>query len=80
MLVYEVEFLKASGEKRKMKFVKIKDMPEEFVKRQLSGKNQKRTLTEGMELVWDLEKGGFRTINWKSLLGVPKVTDENAGF
>ena len=64
-------FLKKNGEEREMHFVKLDKLPEEFLKEQLKGSNKERSLEEGLEVVWDLEKNGFRIFNWNTIVGLP---------
>ena len=54
---YVGTFEKKTGEQRSMRFVKISDLPEEFVVSKAKGGKQ-RKLSEGNELVWDLDKRG----------------------
>ena len=63
-------FLKKNGEEREMHFVKLDDLPEDFLKQQLKGSDKKRNLEEGLEVVWDLEKNGFRVFNWNTDMGI----------
>jgi hypothetical protein len=62
-------FLKKNGDEREMHFIKLNDLPEEFLQKQLKGNNKERNLEEGLELVWDLEKKGFRVFNWNTNTG-----------
>ena len=63
-------FIKKNGEEREMHFVKLDDLPEDFLKQQLKGSDKKRNLEEGLEVVWDLEKNGFRVFNWNTDMGI----------
>ena len=63
-------FLKKNGESREMHFIKLDDLPEEFLKKQLKGSNKERKLAEGLELVWDLDNKGFRVFNWNTHTGI----------
>ena len=73
MKQYKGTFLKKNGEKRMMRFLKLDEMPADFINSQLkpgAGRgNTKRKLEEGSELVWDIDKNGFRVFNWSSLQG-----------
>jgi hypothetical protein len=60
-------FRKKDNSFRKMKFIKLKDLPKEFVSAKLAGK-QAHTLQEGLELVWDVDASDFRTFNWNNLV------------
>ena len=64
-------FLKKNGEEREMHFIKLDNLPEEFLKEHLKGSDKKRNLSEGLEVVWDLEKNGFRIFNWNTVVGDP---------
>jgi hypothetical protein len=76
MKAYSAMFKKSDGSLRHMVFVKLQDLPESFLKERL--KNQsKRNLSEGLELVWDLELRDFRIFNWKTILSEVKQTDIN---
>ena len=62
MKAYKGTFMKKSGERRMMRFVKINDLPKKY----LDGKfntGKKHTLTEGSELVWDIDQEDFRIFN-----------------
>ena len=63
-------FLKKNGEEREMHFIKLDNLPEEFLQKQLKGSDKKRNLKEGLELVWDLENKGFRVFNWNTDMGI----------
>jgi len=52
-----------------MHFIKLDDLPEEFLKKQLKGSNKERNLKEGLEVVWDLDRKGFRVFNWNTNVG-----------
>ena len=72
---YVGTFEKKSGEERSMRFVKTADLPEEFLSSKTKGSNQ-RKLSEGSELVWDLDKKQFRVFNWNTVKGdVTKITN-----
>lgn len=68
-------FLKKDGSLRTMKFVKINDLPDTFIKDKLKGSERKRNLSEGMETVWDLENQNFRVFNWEKVVGEVKDFD-----
>jgi len=63
-------FIKKNGDEREMHFVKLEHLPEEFLKEQLKGSSKERNLEEGLEVVWDLEKRGFRIFNWNTDMGI----------
>ena len=55
-----------------MRFVRVSDLPEDFMSSKLKGTGKPRTLTEGYQLVWDLDKKGFRIFNQKTIVGEVK--------
>mgnify|MGYP000583296502 CR=1 FL=1 len=65
---FEGKFVKKNGDQRIMKFVKISDLPEEFVNSKIKGPRNKRKLNESSEVVWELDEG-FRVFNWKTVIG-----------
>jgi len=72
---YVGTFEKKTGEERSMRFVKISDLPEEFMTSKTKGGKQ-RKLSEGNELVWDLDKKEFRVFNWNTVKGdVTQITN-----
>ena len=66
--VYFGSFEKTSGEKRAMKFVRMEDLPAGFLENKTKG-GKSRKLSEGNELVWDLDVKGFRVFNWNTVDG-----------
>jgi Mn-dependent DtxR family transcriptional regulator len=62
MKAYKGTFLKKDGERRAMRFLKINDLPKNFMEGKIKG-NQKHKLAEGMELVWDIDESDFRIFN-----------------
>ena len=72
---YVGTFQKKSGEERSMRFVKVDDLPTEFIQSKTKGGKQ-RKLSEGNELVWDLDKKEFRVFNWNTVKGdVTQITN-----
>jgi len=69
MKAYNGTFTKKNGEARTMRFVRLPDIPETFITSQIKGTGSKSKLTEGMELVWDLDTSAFRMFNWKTVDG-----------
>jgi len=67
MLVHDMVFLKKDGSERKIRFVQTKDLPSEFISGKVRGTGAKRIMTEGHELVWDLDKEDWRVINWDTV-------------
>lgn len=69
MKAYIASYTKKDGSVRQMFFAKISDLPKEFLSSKLKGTGKPKTLSESRELVWDLEKKSFRTINYETLIG-----------
>lgn len=67
MKMYTGTFTKKSGEERTMRFVRLSDLPEQFLNEQVSGTGTARNLSDGLELVWDVENNGFRVFNWNTV-------------
>lgn len=64
MKMYVGTFTKKNGDERTMRFVRMQDLPEQFLNSQITGNGTERKLAEGLELVWDVENSGFRVFNW----------------
>ena len=71
---YEGTFIKRDGEERTMKFVKIKDLPKEFVEKKIKGTGPPLKLNESYEVVWAVDANGFRIFNWDTTVGEVKQT------
>ena len=69
MKSYQGTFVKQNGDERTMSFVRLTDMPEDFIATKVKGTGKKASLTEGRELVWDLDAAAFRVFNWKTVVG-----------
>jgi len=66
---YNAVYVKSSGENREMNFIRLNDLPETFLNGKIKGTGKERTLSEGQEVVWDLDNSGFRVFNWKTVVG-----------
>ncbi len=78
MIVYKGTFVKKDGSQRTMKFIKTKDLPNEFLSARLKGTGKQNNLGESKELVWDLDNQGFRVFNYETVVGkVSKHADIN---
>ena len=64
MIAQRGTFIKTNGEERQMNFVRLKNLPADFVDKNTTGTGSVPNLVEGMELVWDLDASGFRVFNW----------------
>ncbi len=73
-------FKKANGEDKTMKFVRTTDLPKNFLKENVKGTGKKRSVPEGCEIVWDIEKKQFKTFNWNSICGEVKQFELDAGL
>ena len=71
--VFTGTFQKKNSDTRDMTFVKLEDLPKDFLNLKIKNANSPRDLPDGLELVWDIESVGFRTFNWDSALGDVKV-------
>lgn len=66
---FKASFKKKNGTTRSMNFVKLQDLPEAFLSSKIKDGSKKRDLTNGMELVWDLEQESFRIFNHNTVVG-----------
>lgn len=62
MKAYKGTFLKKTGERRTMRFIKLDDLPKQFLAENTSG-GKSHKLGAGMELVWDIDETDFRIFN-----------------
>lgn len=69
MKVYTGTFLKKNGDERTMNFVRLDDLPQEFITSRIKGAKKPNKLTEGLELVWDMDISEFRIFNWQTTQG-----------
>jgi hypothetical protein len=73
--IYTGMFRKKNDQLRHMTFIKLEDIPEKFLESKMKGDQQERRMSDGMELVWDLDHANFRVFNWKSTVGTIKEMD-----
>ena len=52
-----------------MKFVRLEDVPKEFLDTRIKAGSKERVMPKGMELVWDVEAEDFRVFNYSSQVG-----------
>jgi len=71
---YTGTFVKQNGQARTMTFIKSSDIPSNVT----SG--QTRNLREGQEVVFDIERGGFRIFNWNTVKGIIAEGSTNYNF
>ena len=69
MRAYVGTFTKKNGDARTMSYVRLTDLPTAFLATQVTGTGTARNLAEGLELVWDLERSGFRVFNHNTVVG-----------
>ena len=69
MIAQRGTFVKANGEERQMNFVRLDTLPDSFMDKNTLGTGTAPSLSEGQELVWDLDASGFRVFNWKTAIG-----------
>lgn len=70
MKAFQGIFEKKDGTIRKMVFVRIEDMPQDFIRSKIESKGtvQKRNYAEGMELVFDIEIDDWRVFNHNKMI------------
>ena len=73
MIAFRAKFVKKNGDERVMMFVKLSDLPKEFLNEQVKGTGKVRSFSDGKELVWDLDKAGFRVFDWNTIVGKPEA-------
>jgi len=73
---YTGTFTKKDGSNRTMTFIRGRDIPSS-VKRT---SNASRTLSEGYEIVYDVNANGFRMFNWRSTIGEVSKRSINFSF
>jgi len=66
-VVYSGTYTKQDGTRRTMQFVRTQDLPKNLFAD--FERNPKRNLREGYELVFDIERMGFRAFNWNTVEG-----------
>lgn len=71
---YSATYVKKSGEKRKMNFIRLNDLPESFLSDRVKRDSKPRNLGEGREVVFDVENDGFRVFNWNTVVGEPETS------
>ena len=67
MRAYKATFTKKNGDVRTMTFAKVTDVPASVLPESKGGRET--SFKEGLELVWDLERGGYRVFNWQAVVG-----------
>lgn len=80
MKLYTGTFTKKNGDERTMNFVRLTELPEQFLNSRISGEGKARTLAEGHELVWDVDSDAFRVFNWKTVVGETTSVEKEETF
>ena len=75
MRAFKGSFRKKDGSIRTMRFVLLKELPESLLSSKLKGTSQKHFLSEGMELVWDIDEEDLRIFNHSTSLDTPEEFD-----
>ena len=70
---YKATFIKKDGEERNMTFVKIPDLPRDFLETKIKGTGKNHPFNGKMELVWEVNNG-FRVFNWETVVGETEET------
>ena len=73
---YTGTFVKRNGQARTMTFIKGKDVPTTVG----STTTRNHKLAEGYEIVFDVEKKGFRMFNWGTVQGTVSQGNINISF
>jgi len=73
--IYAGMFMKKNNDMRHMTFVKLSDMPESFLASKIKDGKKEKSMPEGMELVWDLDKADFRVFNYSAQIGALREID-----
>jgi hypothetical protein len=73
--IYAGMFRKKNSDMRHMTFVKLSDIPEDFLETKIKDGSKDRSMPEGMELVWDLDKADFRVFNYGAQVGALNEMD-----
>ncbi len=69
MTAYTGTFVKKDGTQRTMTFIKVEDLPTEFVSTKIKNTGRKANLAEGSKVVYDVQAKEFRIFNYNTLVG-----------
>ena len=78
-VVYTGTFTKQDGTQRTMRFVRSQDLPQN-VFTETQRQNSNRNLKEGYEIVFDIERNGFRAFNWNTTQGEVVSQEQHVDF
>ena len=77
-VVYTGTYTKQNGAQRTMEFVRTQDLPSDrFSDTQ---RNPNRKMQEGYEIVYDIERKGFRAFNWNTVQGEVCSNERTVNF
>ena len=77
-VVYSGTYTKQDGTRRTMEFVRTADLPTDLFAE--FERNPKRKMQEGYELVFDVERMGFRAFNWNTVEGKVVSSERSVNF
>jgi len=69
MTAYTGTFVKKDGTERTMTFIKVEDLPTEFLETKLKNTGRKANIAEGSKVVYDVQAKEFRIFNYNTLVG-----------
>ena len=78
-VVYTGTFTKQDGTQRTMRFVRAQDLPKRLFS-DTQRQNTTRKLQEGYEIVFDIERNGFRAFNWNTAQGEVVSQEQHVDF
>ena len=77
-VVYTGTYTKQDGTQRTMEFVRTQDLPTDLFAE--FERKPKRQMREGYELVFDVERMGFRAFNWNTVQGEVRSQERSVNF
>ena len=77
-VVYTGTYTKQDGTSRTMQFVRTADLPTDLFAD--FERNPKRKMREGYELVFDVDRMGFRAFNWNTVEGEVVSQERSVDF
>ena len=77
-VVYTGTYTKQDGTQRTMEFVRTADLPTDLFAE--FERNPKRQLREGYELVYAVQRMGFRAFNWNTVQGEVRSAERSVNF
>ncbi len=77
-VVYSGTYTKQNGDRRTMRFVHTADLPTDLFAE--FERNPKRKMREGYQLVFDVDRMGFRAFNWNTVEGEVVSQEQSVDF